>query len=486
MMSSVGGSASVMTTSRSRPEHNGGVPERLSGLITRLGLRRADLVLALVFTVAAITWVLSQRHFQHVPGPFESHSEFSAGPQRPASPQPTDDAGFGQGVTDGVDYRGGIILNIVATLPLAIRRRLPNTAMIVGFSGVLLLATTWHNAEVSWPGFLALMIVSYSAVVYGRHLAGSFAFLLAAVTVAAVHVDSSTPPIPGWLGLYAIIGSVALAAAAIRSTRARADVAAQRAESLEREKEASTRAAIAEERARVARELHDVVSHHVSVMVIQAGAAGKVIDSRPDLASGAMQAVESSGREAMRELRHLLGVVAPVDDRLHPLPGLESLDMLIGTVRAAGQPVTLNQQTGTVPREVHLTIYRVVQEGLTNALRYAPGAPTAVTLSREGDHLVVEVCNDRPQNPRTDLHAERGPAIPPDVPAKNSSRALSFVRAGALTGVGAGAGLIGLAERLRLHQGTLDAGKRLGGGFRVTARIPLPPFDPISPPSEPA
>jgi signal transduction histidine kinase len=325
-----------------------------------------------------------------------------------------------------------------------------------------------NSVSLAWPGFLALLILIYSTVMYGRHLVGSLALLFVGACAAAGQVSSSSPPMPSWLAPFAIIGPVGLAAAAIRSTRARADAAAQRARALEREKEAGTRAAIAEERARVARELHDVLSHHVSVMVIQAGAAGKVIDSRPDLATNALKAIESSGREAMAELRHLLGLVAPLDDRLHPLPGLDNLDTLIGAVRAAGQPVTLRQQAGAVPRDVHLTAYRVVQEGLTNALRYAPGAPTAVELSQDGGDLVIVVGNGPPVVAR----AEAGAGV------RVGAGAGAETRVGALgSGIGAGAGLIGLTERLRLHHGTLDAGRRIDGGFRVKARIPLERLD---------
>jgi signal transduction histidine kinase len=330
-------------------------------------------------------------------------------------------------------------VNLIAALPLAFRRRWPYAAFIVSVGGVLAL----HDGLL-WPGFIAIMIAAYSVVAYGRYLRGSLVALAVAAALAAHGFSSAIPPMPGWLSPFAVLAPVGLAAASIRNTRARADASARRAVALEHEQEAVARAAIAEERARIARELHDVVSHHVSVMVIQAGAAGKVIDTRPDLATAALTAIESSGREAMGELRHLLGLVAPLDDRLHPQPGLGDLDALIDSVRAAGQPVTLRHEAGDAPRGLDLTAYRVIQEGLTNALRYAPGAATTVEVRRSDEDLIVEVRNEAPS-----ADASTAP-------------------------IGTGSGLVGLAERVRLHDGTLEHGPRAGGGFRVRARMPMP------------
>src|SRR4029453_1639590 len=137
---------------------------------------------------------------------------------------------------------------------------------------------------------------------------------------------------------------IGLFGVAIRAARSRAHASEQRAEALEREQQTATRLAVAQEQARIARELHDVVSHHVSVMTIQAGAAGKVLDARPDMARGALSAIEASGRETMAELRHLLGALAPraaAAPLLPPQPGLAQLDALVANVRQAGQPVTV-------------------------------------------------------------------------------------------------------------------------------------------------
>jgi signal transduction histidine kinase len=326
--------------------------------------------------------------------------------------------------------------NLVVVLLLLGRRRWPIPVFAVQF-GVLL----GFDVESNPASLAALIIGAYSAVAFGRKLWQSMGTLLAACLVMAATKDNTWPSLPDWSGVFVILVPVGLIGAAVRAGRDRVRASAERAE-------ASTRLAVARERSRIARELHDVVSHHVSVMTIQAGAAGKVIDAQPDLAREALTAIESSGRQAMAELRHLLGLLTPGpgDEMLHPQPGLEQLDQLIATVRQAGLPVTSRRTPVNLPRGLDLTAYRVVQEALTNALRYAPGAPTdvAVTASEQGD-LVIEVVNDAPPP---------GSAIP-DADA------------------GSGTGLLGLAERLRLYGGTLETGRRLGGGFRVLARLPL-------------
>jgi signal transduction histidine kinase len=330
---------------------------------------------------------------------------------------------------------------LLATTPLAIRRRLPIAVFVAQFVGIL--AAGNQN---TWVTVLALLFGGYSLAAAGRSAAASMATLIAAGAVVTLSFDDIELPVPDWAVPFAILLPFGLFGVTVRALRARAAASAERAEAVRASQEAITRAAVAEERARIARELHDVVSHHVSVMVIQAGAAGKVIDSRPDQARDAIAAIADSGREAMGELRHALGILAPTTgadhDLLRPEPGLDQLEPLIEKVRAAGQPVTVESSPVSLPRGMDVAAYRVVQEGLTNALRYAPGARTTVIVQPDGDALVVEVIDDG-------AGAGGAPA-------------------------GARTGLLGLAERLRFHGGTLDAGPRPGGGFRVAARLPLP------------
>ncbi len=334
------------------------------------------------------------------------------------------------------DFLGMILL---ITGPVAGRRRLPLAVFASQLVGVFVVQ------DVSWPGFISIIIGAYSLARYGVRPALSMAVLLAAGLLVATHFSHPVPDMPGWSAPFLILLPIGLFGTAIRAARARADAAGERAAAVERAQAAATRVALAEERARIARELHDVVSHHVSVMTIQAGAAGKVLAERPELAREAVAAVEASGREAMAELRQLLGVLSPAEDGadapLRPSPGLGQLDALVAKVRAAGQPVTTRTVPVSLPRAVDLAAYRVIQEALTNALRYAPGARTEVVVDRDADGLVVEVTND--------AAATREPVD------------------------GTGSGLVGLAERVRLFHGTLAAGRRLGGGFRVRAVIPL-------------
>ncbi|MEU7823780.1 histidine kinase [Catellatospora sp. NPDC049133] len=429
------------------------MPTDLRRLPDRLGVPRTDFALAAVLVLAGIVWAIASGGGGDAPAPVHlDFPDLGVRPTRPGIPDipdlpsVVDVPGLGQVPVrpvdprpplDGGDEAGGMLaVNVIAGAAVAARRRWPLSAFAVAAGAVFLI-----QDGLLWPGFVAVLICAYSAVAYGRSVRVAGALLVVGAIIAASLFANSIPQIPGWLSPFAVLLPAGLFAAALRSARGRADAAARRAAALEQEQAASARAAIAEERARIARELHDVVSHHVSVMVVQAGAAGKVIEKRPDLAANALSAIEDSGRAAMAELRHLLGLLAPADDRLHPQPGLRELDTLVDAVRAAGQPVTLRRDGVDVPDGVDLTAYRVVQEGLTNALRHAPGAFTAVEIRHDGRDLLVEVSNE----------------VPTGEPG----------------GPGAGRGLLGLRERLKLHDGTLHAGAAPGGGFRLTARFPV-------------
>ncbi|TVT47090.1 sensor histidine kinase, partial [Amycolatopsis rhizosphaerae] len=227
---------------------------------------------------------------------------------------------------------------------------------------------------------------------------------------------------------------------------------------LERERETAARQAIDAERARIARELHDIVSHNVSLMVVQAGAARRVLDRDPGEAAEvteALRAVEAAGRDTMTELRHLLGVLAPSaagedEEDLTPQPGLGRLSPLIDRIAFAGLPVEvrISGEPRPLPSGVDLTAYRIVQEALTNALKHGDGAQAEVTVRYGERHLRIEVTNT-------------GPSV------------LSGGRPGPRGAPGDGRGLLGLRQRVAVFGGDLDARRRLGGGYRVRARIPL-------------
>jgi signal transduction histidine kinase len=336
-----------------------------------------------------------------------------------------------------------IAANMLVTLPLLLRRRWPIGCFAFQFAMLVSGAVEGNLANL-----VALLIGVYAVAIHGRSAALSMGALLAMCVATAAAQGDTWPSLPDWAGVFVLVMPIGLLGVAVRAARSRARASEQRAVAVEREQQAATRLAVAQEQSRIARELHDIVSHHVSVMTIQAGAAGKVLARDPQLARSALAAVEASGRETMAELRHLLGVLAPGpdDDLLHPQPGLDQLESLVESVRQAGQPVELSLSPISLPRGLDLTAYRVVQEALTNALRYAPGARTTVTIRPYRGDLTIEVTNDEPAQSAE----SQGPA-----PA------------------GGGSGLLGLSERLRLYGGSLTSGRRVAGGFRVHATVPL-------------
>jgi len=266
----------------------------------------------------------------------------------------------------------------------------------------------------------------------------------------------------GWLlvALPAGLAAVLLAVALARSRRAHAKALQERGWLLERERESAARNAVDEERANIARELHDIVSHNVSVMVVQAAAAREVLADQPEDAAAALRAVEDAGRDTMTELRHLLGVLAPAadgGDELSPQPSLSRLSTLIDRIAFAGLPVQvrISGEPRPLPSGVDLTAYRIVQEALTNALKHGDGMRAEVTVRYAPHQLRVEVLNSGPS-----------------VLSGDRSGGRSGGRAAAEPGAD-GRGLLGLRQRVAVYGGDLDARRRLGGGFRVRARIPL-------------
>jgi signal transduction histidine kinase len=250
---------------------------------------------------------------------------------------------------------------------------------------------------------------------------------------------------PGYLP-FVLLAPLVAAAGGYHVWRLRAGQDRQRLAAEARAQQEALRDAVAGERARIARELHDVVTHHVSVMVIQAGAARAVLAAAPQQSREALLAVEASGRSALTELRHVMGLLsqtapgAPED----PQPGIEGLPGLIGRMRDAGVPVrlTVTGPSRPVTSGIGLAAYRVVQEALTNMVRHAPGTAGTVVVEYTPETLRIEVGNTEPGMP-------------------------------AATGGTGGRGLLGLRERLAVYGGTLHAGPRPGAGYRVEALIPL-------------
>lgn len=269
-----------------------------------------------------------------------------------------------------------------------------------------------------------------------------------------------------WLviALAAAVGVAGwLYVAAVRARRAHRKAIEERGWLLERERESATRTAVDAERARIAAELHDIVSHNVSVMVVQAGAAREVLATMPEEAAAAMSAVEAAGRNTMTELRHLLGLLAPAQNGedesygvdLSPQPSLSRLGQLVDRIAFAGLSVEMrvSGEPRPLPTGIDVTAYRIIQEGLTNALKHGDGAKAEVTVRYADHYLRVEVLNSGPS------------VLSGGAPARKET--------GQGRADGTGRGLLGLRERVAVYGGDLDARRRLGGGYRVRARIPL-------------
>jgi signal transduction histidine kinase len=324
----------------------------------------------------------------------------------------------------------------LTALPLALRRRFPIVAWLVIIAAIMAV----QQETVPPVTFGAAAFAAYSAIAHSRYRNLAIATVVAVTLAASATFAGTLTQFPGRLTAVLAIAPTAAAGLGIRELRLRLSDSAARLHRAAAEHESATLRAIEAERARIASELHDVVTHNVSVMVVQAGAARKMLAIAPDEAEDALLAVEASGRIAMAELRNLLGLLNPVDGDavLHPQPGLSELDTLIGRVSAAGLPVRLhvNGTPRPLPPGADLAAYRVVQEALTNVLRHARRAATVVMI-QWGEKLVITVSDDGP-----------GTGGPP------------------------GRGLLGLRERLALYGGELDAGPRAGGGWQVRAVMP--------------
>ena len=322
------------------------------------------------------------------------------------------------------------------TVPLIWRRRYPLGCYAVQF--LCALATLQRPAL---GVLVALFLGLYSAGAYGSRPLLTLAAPLGSSLVLLALFPTANPPLPAW-GLQLVAGlGVWVAGIAMRERTARL-------RQVEHERELAARVAVAEERARIARELHDVIAHSVSVMVVQAGAARRLLNRQPDRAGEAMREVEGSGRDALTELRRLLGVLAARPDEvvLAPQPGLGELEALVGRVDAAGVPVDV-RIVGTprpLPPGLDLAAYRVVQEALTNVMKHAAGARTQVLVEYGDRDLRLAV---------VDAGGSDGPA-------------------GA---AGAGRGLLGMRERVAAYGGDVEAGALPDGGFAVRARLPLEP-----------
>jgi signal transduction histidine kinase len=343
----------------------------------------------------------------------------------------------------------GATLASLAVLSLALRRRLP--VPVLGFVSALCVALTASGYDLPAGPAMAYLIALYTVAAH-RGLATSlpagaaalavFAGLLVAARSGFWQATSNIVLFVGvwWLGR------------SLRLRRAYLDELESRAQRLERAREADSRAARTEERSRIARELHDVVAHHVSVMTVQAGAARRILNRDPEAVQDALATIEQMGRTALGEMRRLVGVLRteaePVRSELSPQPGVHDVGRLIDQLRETGLQVQLwiEGETRSLSPGVDLAAFRLVQEALTNTLKHAgPQARAWVRVRYADRQLIVEVEDDG-----------RG-----------------LVAGLANQSGGNGHGLMGMRERVALYGGDLRIGPRSGGGFAVRARFPL-------------
>jgi signal transduction histidine kinase len=342
-----------------------------------------------------------------------------------------------------------VVWGLALAAPLVVRRRWPLAVLAVtAVHFTRYWAVGQPNEIASW---LVLGVAVYSAAAYGtlrwgRWVCGACLLWLVGSGVlptlragagpaelAAVALFDALPFLLGW--------SLGVMTRRLREYRATLE---ERNRQLDRQQEASARRAVLEERVRIARELHDVVAHHVSVMGIQAGVARRLFDRDPAEAVAAIASVEAASRQAIADLQQLIGVLRRDEgDDLTPQPSLERLPELVEHMRQAGLPVELHRQgrPRRLPAGVELSAYRIIQEALTNTLKHAgPSARAAVTVCYGHAGVEVEVVDD-------------GQGPPPGQPAAG------------------GRGLVGMRERVSLYGGHLDVGVRPEGGFRVHALL---------------
>ncbi|MEU2436512.1 sensor histidine kinase [Streptomyces rubradiris] len=357
----------------------------------------------------------------------------------------------GHGVTWGVRTPDtlSLFLMLLGAVALVFRRRRPRAVLAVtGTLAVVECVTGDPRAPVAMSAVVALYTV---AATTDRPTTWRLGLLTMTVLTAAAMLAG---PLPWYaqenLGVLAWTGIGATAGDAVRSRRAVVQAIRDRAERAERTREEEARRRVAEERLRIARDLHDVVAHHIALVNVQAGVAAHVMDKRPDQAKEALAHVREAGRSALNELRATVGLLRQSDDPeapTEPAPGLSRLAELAATFRSAGLPVEVarTDRPGELPAAVDLAAYRIVQEALTNVRKHAgPAARAEVSVVRVGTRLEVTVLDD----------GAGGPGAPED---------------------GGGHGLLGMRERVTALGGTLTTGPRHGGGFRVHAILPVHP-----------
>jgi signal transduction histidine kinase len=331
---------------------------------------------------------------------------------------------------------------------LVLWRRTHPVLVVAGIGALYVASSALATGITEYAATMVPVLLGYFAV--GRHSAGvRVAAVVAVLTIVGVNLGERSGSADDWVFPFVLVGAAGLTGRALRNRALVAAELAERTERLALEHDLRAAEAAHAERRRIARELHDVIAHTLSVMVVQAGAARRTVGRDVDRAEEALVTVEATGRAALHELRRLLGFVgeAPGDAPLGPQPTTADIARLVRRAGAAGLPTRLDVQgtPGPLPAGAEVAVYRIVQEALTNALKHAGhGATATVRLRWLDDALELEVADDG------------GGAA---------------VRAGAVL-PGGGHGLVGMRERVALYRGEVEAGPLATGGFAVRARLP--------------
>jgi signal transduction histidine kinase len=341
----------------------------------------------------------------------------------------------------------GYALVLLHTLPLVARRRFPGAVLAVCVASGLAFAALFMPPVFLGP---AMLVAVYSVAAYGRRWVSLAGLVVAELGLAAVWFTPAMLERSTFLLFMGILAVAWVLGHFVGDRQVYAAQLEERTAELERAREELARRAVTEERLRLARELHDVVAHAMSVIAVQSGVGAHVADSRPEEVGKALSAIEATSRAALTELRRLLGVLrqdSEVQASLTPVPGLADLEGLLAEVAKAGLAVKLrvNGTRPPLPAGVDLSAYRIIQEALTNVVKHAGPARAQVTIRYRDQDVTVEVTDDG-----------RGA-----VTAAGDGR------------VGTGHGLIGMRERVQAFGGDLEVGPRPGGGFRVAAQLPL-------------
>ncbi|MEV5512471.1 sensor histidine kinase [Streptomyces flaveolus] len=353
------------------------------------------------------------------------------------------------GVTWGVRTPDpfSLLLMVLGAAALVLRRRAP--LAVLAFTGCLSIVEC-VTGDPRAPVVMSAVVALYTVAATTDRSTTWRVGLLTMTVLTGVAMLAG--PLPWYaqdnLAVFAWTGIGATAGDAVRSRRAFVRAIRERAEKAERTREEEARRRVAEERLRIARDLHDVVAHHIALVNVQAGVAAHVMDKRPDQAKEALAHVREASRSALNELRATVGLLRQSDDPkapTEPAPGLDRLDELVATFHHAGLHIEVARadQGTTLPTAVDLAAYRIIQEALTNVQKHAgPRAKAEVSIVRVGPNIEVTVLDDG--------------AGGTDAPAD-----------------GGGHGLLGMRERVTAVRGTLTTGPRYGGGFRVHAILPV-------------